>query len=328
MPYSVYVTRQIPQAGLDRLRRDCPNVDVNPEDRALTRDELLAAVRGRNGVLSMLNDRIDDAVLAAAGPQCRVFASMAAGFDNVDLAAATRRGVLITNTPGVLTETTADLAWALMLAVARRIVEGDRFFRAGQWTGWGPLQFLGHDIHGATLGLVGAGRIGTAVGRRATGFDMKLLYTDPCRNAALDQLGARQVDLDTLLSASDFVSLHLAFKENARHLIGRRELSLMKPTACLINTARGPIVDEAALVEALREHRIAGAGLDVYEQEPAPAPGLIELDNVVCIPHLGSASWTTRSKMSVMAAENLVAALKGERPPNLLNPDVLAARTD
>src|SRR5690606_32644812 len=226
-------------------------------------------------------------------------------------------------TPGVLTETTADLAWALMLATARRVVEGDRFFRTGRWPGWGPMQFLGHDIHGATLGIVGAGRIGTAVGRRSVGFGMRVLYTSRRASEPLDAIGGRRVELDTLLRESDFVSLHVALNDSTRHLIGRRELALMKPTAYLINTARGQVVDEAALVDALREHRIAGAALDVFENEPEPAPGLIELDNVVCLPHLGSATEATRGRMSRMAAENLVAALKGERPPNLVNPEGL-----
>ncbi|HOB74043.1 MAG TPA: D-glycerate dehydrogenase [Phycisphaerae bacterium] len=327
MPFNVYVTRRIPEAGLEILRRHCDRVEVNPEDRVLSRDELLAAVRDRDGVLCLLTDTIDDETLAAAGPRCRAFANMAVGYNNVDLAAATRRGIMITNTPGVLTETTADLAWALMLAVARRVVEGDRFFRTGRWTGWGPMQFLGHDVHKTTLGIVGAGRIGTAVGRRSVGFGMRLLYTDPHPSGELDRIGARRVDLDTLLRESDFVTLHVALNERTHHLIGRRELALMKPTACLINTARGPIIDEAALVEALRERRIAGAGLDVYENEPEPAPGLVELDNVVCIPHLGSATEATRAKMATMAAENLVAALRGERPPNLVNLDVLAAQS-
>lgn len=324
MPFNVYVTRLIPEAGLEILRRHCRRVEVNPDDRVLGRAELLAAVRGRDGVLCLLTDTIDEEVLAAAGPACRVFANMAVGYNNVDLAAATRRGVMITNTPGVLTETTADLAWALMLAVARRIVEGDRFFRTGRWPGWGPMQFLGQDVHGATLGIIGGGRIGAAVGRRAVGFGMRLLYADPRPSTELDSMGARRVDLDALLRESDFVTIHAPLDESTRHLIGRRELELMKPTAYLINTARGPIVDEAALVEALRNRRIAGAGLDVYENEPQPAAGLVELENVVCIPHLGSATQATRGRMASMAAENLVAAMRGERPPNLVNPEVLA----
>jgi glyoxylate reductase len=326
MQFQAFVTRAIPEPGLEIVRWACARVDVNPEDRVLTRQELLQGVRGRDGVLCLLTDTVDDEVLAAAGPQCRVFANYAVGFNNVDVAAATRRGILVTNTPGVLTETTADLTWALLMAVARRIVESDRHFRTGKWTGWGPMQFLGRDIHGATLGLIGAGRIGTAVALRSVGFGMKLLYTDVTENDRLGRLGARRVPLEALLAESDFVSIHLPLGEDTRHRIGRCELERMKPTAYLINTSRGPIVDEKALVEALKARRIAGAALDVYENEPTPAPGLVELDNVVCIPHLGSATGATRTKMAVMAAENLVAALRGERPANLVNPEALSAK--
>jgi len=323
MPLSVYVTRKVPEAGIAVLRDHGVRVDVNPHDRALTREELLSAVGGRHGIVSMLSDTIDDEVLAAAGPQCKVFANYAVGFNNIDVAAATRRRILVTNTPDVLTETTADLAWALMLGIARRIVESDRFFRTGRWDGWGPMQFLGHDIHGATLGVIGAGRIGTAVATRASGFRMRVYYVDAADNDALDRIGARRVDLETALRESDFVSLHVPLVGETRHLIGRRELAMMKPTAYLVNTSRGPVVDEAALVEALRARRIAGAGLDVYEHEPSPAPGLTERDNVVCIPHLGSATEATRARMATMAAENVIAALTGRRPPNLVNPEAL-----
>ena len=321
MSFNVFVTRKIPEAGLTILRERCGVVEVNPEDRVLTREELRAGVRGRDGVLCLLTDEVDDAVLAAAGPACRVLANYAVGFNNVDLAAATRRGIWVTNTPGVLTESTADLAWTLMLSVARRIVESDRYFRTERWTGWGPMQFLGRDVCGATLGIVGGGRIGTAVARRAVGFDMRLLYTDVQASKALDGLGGRRVDLPTLLRESDFVSLHVTLSDETHHLIGKDELALMKPTAYLINTARGPVVDEAALVEALKAKRIAGAGLDVYENEPAVTAGLTALENVVCIPHLGSATEATRSKMAVMAAENLVAGLEGRTPPNCVNPE-------
>jgi len=298
-------------------------VDVNPQDRNLSRADLLAAVSGRHALLTMLNDVIDEQILEAAGSSCRVVANYAVGFNNIDVAAATRRGILVTNTPGVLTETTADLAWALMLAVARRICESQAFLRAGKWDGWGPLQYLGQDIHGATLVIVGAGRIGTAVGLRGTGFRMRLLYVDRQENPELDRVGGRHVDLETALGEADFVSLHVPLTPETHHLIGRRELELMKPTTCLINTARGAVIDEPALVEALRSRRIAGAGLDVYEDEPALAVGLAELDNVVCIPHLGSATEATRSRMAVMAAANILAALHGREPPNLVNREVL-----
>ena len=320
---NVYVTRRIPQPGLEILEAACDRVEVNPEDRYLTREELLRAVRGRDGVLCLLTDVIDDEVLAAAGPQCRVFANYAVGFNNIDVAAATRRGIMITNTPGVLTDSTADLAWALIMSVARRVVEGDACVRSGKWDGWGPMQFLGQDVYEKTLGIVGAGRIGTATALRSVGFRMKVLYTSSRPNPELDAIGGRRVDLLALLRESDFVSIHVALNEQTRHLIGRKQLALMKPTAYLINTARGPVVDEKALVEALRERRIAGAGLDVYEEEPRITPGLTDLPNVVCLPHLGSATEATRAKMATMAATNLVAAVRGERPPNLVNPEVL-----
>jgi glyoxylate reductase len=324
--FNVAVTRKVPQSGIDLLRANCGRVDVNPHDRALSRSELLEMIAGRHGVLTVLNDRLDDEAFDAAGPQCKVFANLAVGYNNVDIAAATRRGIVITNTPEVLTETTADLAWSLIMATARRIVESDRFLRTGKWDGWGPMQFLGQDVHGATLGILGAGRIGTAVGRRATGFDMRVLYFDvvDLPNTALDGLGARRVGLHELLRESDFVSIHVPLTDQTHHLIGPAELKMMKPTAHLINTARGPVVDEKALVEALRTRVIAGAGLDVYENEPTITPGLTELNNVVCLPHIGSATTATRSKMAELAATNILAVLRGERPPTPVNHEVFA----
>lgn len=322
----VYVTRVIPEAGLSILRARCQNVEINHEDKVLPRPALLEKVAKHDGILCTLLDPIDEKVLDAAAPRCRVFSNYAVGFNNIDVAAATRRGILVTNTPGVLTETTADLIWALLLATARRIVEADRFFRTGGWDGWSPMQFLGRDVHGATLGIVGAGRIGTEVALRSVGFKMHLLYTSSRENSQINRIGGRRVDLPELLSESDFVTLHVPYNKQTHHLIGQDQLAKMKPSAYLINTSRGPVVDEIALVQSLRGHRIAGAGLDVYEEEPIPAPGLTELDNVVCIPHLGSATLATREKMAVMAAENLVAALTGERPPNPVNPEVLNFR--
>jgi lactate dehydrogenase-like 2-hydroxyacid dehydrogenase len=320
----VYVTRRLPEAALEMLRSFAESVEVNPDDRVLERRELLRAVEGRDGVLCLLTDRIDAEVFDAAGPGLKVFANYAVGYDNVDVAEATRRGVIVTNTPGVLTDTTADLAWALIFAVARRVVAGDSLARSGRWAGWGPMQLLGRDITGATLGIVGAGRIGGAVAARSAGFGMKVLYADPSPRPELERmLGARKVALDGLLAESDFVTIHVPLRDETRHLIGRRELGLMKETAYLINTSRGPVVDEKALVGALKSGSIAGAGLDVYEEEPKLAPGLAELDNVVVLPHLGSATVATRTKMATMAAENLIAALAGERPPNCVNPEVL-----
>lgn len=286
----------------------------------MTGEDLARSVRGFDAVLCMLHDPIDAAVLKAA-EGCRVIANMAVGYNNIDVAEATQRGILVTNTPGVLTEATADLTWALMLAVPRRVAEGDRVMRAGTFPGWGPNYMLGGDVTGRTLGLVGPGRIALAVAERALGFRMSLLYAGRRESPGLDALGAKRVELDRLLAEADFVSLHVPLTAETTHLIDARALSLMKPTAYLINTSRGPVVDEAALVDALAERRIAGAGLDVYEREPVMHPGLAGLDNAVLLPHLGSATFETRGRMSRIAAENVIAALQGRRPPNLVNPE-------
>ena len=324
MPYKVSVTREIPDPGIPIVREIAPDARINPDDRVLTRGELLDYVRGCDGVLCLLTDPIDAEVLDAAGAQCRIFANYAVGYNNIDVAAATARGIMVTNTPGVLTDATADHAWALLFSVARRIVEGDAFMRAGKFEGWGPLMFLGGDITGKTLGIVGAGRIGAAMALKSRGFGMRVLYADVARNEELESdLGAQWVDLDTLLAESDFVSLHVALTPETVHLINAERLGKMKPTAYLINTSRGPVVDEIALVDALTSRRIAGAGLDVYEDEPAMKPGLADCPNAVIVPHIASATNWTRSKMAEMAATNLVAGLKGETPPNLVNPEVL-----
>ncbi len=316
MSYNVYVTWPIPQGALDRLAPHCNRLDIGPgrHDRAA----LLAGVCDRDGVICTICDRIDDAVFAAAGPDCRVFASFGVGTDHIDLAAARGRGIVVTNTPGVLTDATADLTWALLLAVARRVVEGDRLARSGKWAGWEPMQLHGLSVAGKTLGIVGAGRIGTAVGLRSTGFRMSILYVDSRNQPELDAIGARWVDLGTCLAEADFVSLHVPLTGSTRNLIGAGELGRMKPTAVLINTARGPVVDEAALIDALRSGRIAGAGLDVYEHEPAIPPALREMHNVVCLPHLGSAAAETRLRMGEMVVDNLLAALAGREPPNVV----------
>lgn len=296
---------------------------MNTEDRVLTRDELLAKVKGLDGLLSLLTDRIDGELLDAAGPQLKIVANHAVGFDNVDLAAATARGVLITNTPGVLTEATADHAWALLFAVARRIPESERFLRAGKFKGWGPLMFLGGDVTGRTLGVVGAGRIGHAMALRSRGFEMRVLYADESTNPVLEQeIGARRVELAELLRESDFVSLHVPLLPGTRHLINAATLRQMKPSAYLINTSRGPVVDEAALAAALRQGVLAGAALDVFENEPAVHPDLLALENVVLTPHTASATIATRGKMASMAANNLIAGLRGQQPPNLVNVEV------
>jgi len=323
MGWNIFVTRMIPQPGIDILQKQCERVDINPEDRVLSKEELIDGVKGRDGVLCLLTDTIDEDVFEAARG-VRIFANHAVGFNNIDVEAATRHGIMVTNTPGVLTDATADLTWALILAVARRIVESDSYARAGKYKGWGPLLLLGESVAGATLGIVGAGRIGTAVVERSAGFKMNILYADTGRNEALEKnWKAKRVDLEKLLKESDFVTLHVPLLPETTHLIGSRELGLMKKSGFLINTCRGPVVDEKALVEALRTGQIAGAGLDVYENEPLLESGLADLDNAVLLPHIGSATVKARTKMAVMAAENLIAGLKGKRPHNLVNPDVL-----
>jgi glyoxylate reductase len=314
------ITRPIPEPGPTLVGRVADRVAANLEDRPLSVEELRERVRGADAVLSMLHDPIDASVLEAA-QGCRVFANMAVGFNNIDVAEATRRGILVTNTPGVLTEATADLAWALILGVARRVAEGDRVMRAARFPGWGPNYMLGGDVAGRTLGLVGPGRISQAVAERAVGFRMRLLYQGRRDSPGLEALGARRVGLEELLGESDFVSLHVPLTAETTHLIDAKTLELMKPTAYLINTSRGPVVDEAALVRALKAGRIAGAGLDVFEREPAMADGLAGCDNALLLPHLGSATFETRSRMSRIAAENVVAVLEGRKPPNLLNPE-------
>jgi lactate dehydrogenase-like 2-hydroxyacid dehydrogenase len=325
MGWNVFVTRELPKPGMDLLRESCERMDVNPHDRVLTRQELLEGVRGRDGVLCLLTDTIDDEVFEAA-EGALMFANYAVGFNNIDVDAANRHGMLISNTPGVLTETTADLAWALIFAVARRVVEADSFTRTGKFEGWGPMLLLGVDVYGKTLGIVGGGRIGTAVGLRARGFAMRVLYADVMPSPTLEgEVGARRVELDELCSEADFLTVHVNLTPETAHIIGAHELDLMKPSAILINNSRGPTVDEKALVKALREGQIAGAGLDVYENEPALAPGLVELENTVLLPHVASATVETRTKMALMAAENLLAGLRGERPPNLVNQEAFDA---
>ncbi|MCG3129188.1 MAG: putative 2-hydroxyacid dehydrogenase [Phycisphaerae bacterium] len=317
MPQRVVITRRIPPPGVERLRAAGLLPEEFPSDDPPSRAELLSRVRDVAAIVAMLSERIDAELLDAAGAGLRVVSNFAVGIDNVDLAACRARNVRVTNTPGVLTEATADIAWALILAAARRVAEGDRLVRAGEWRGWTPTQLLGLEMNGATLGVIGAGRIGTAVARRSAGFGMRVLYSHPRDNPELDgPLAARRVELDVLLRESDVVSLHIPMRPENRHLLSRERLSLLKPTAILINTARGAVVDEAALVDLLRAGHIAAAGLDVYEREPALAPGLAELPNVVLVPHLGSATTATRGRMSAMVAENVCAVLTGREPPN------------
>ena len=295
-------------------------VRVHESETKPTAGEIAAAAAGCAGIVGLVRDSIDAALMDRL-PGLRAIANYGVGYDNIEVEAATARGILVTNTPDVLTDATADLTFALLLAVARRLGEGEAMVRAGEFHGWSPAMLVGADLAGATLGLVGFGRIAAAVGRRARGFGMQLLHTARHDHAEAEALGSRRVELDELLATSDFVSIHVPLTDETRHLIGAEALRKMKPTAYLINTARGPIVDEAALGEALATGVIAGAGLDVYEREPEVHASLLTLRNVVLLPHLGSASVGAREGMSRLAAANLIAALSGERPPNLLNPE-------
>jgi glyoxylate reductase len=315
----VFVTSRMPGEILSLIGQE-HQVESYGADPPIDRRSLLRSLGDKQGLLCTITDRIDTEVLDVA-PALKVIANYGVGFEHIDVDGATRRGIVVTNTPGVLTEATADLAFALILATARRVVEGDRRIRQGKFQYWAPLLFLGQDVNGTTLGIIGMGRIGTAVARRAKGFGMKLIYHSRTRLSSAEEkeLGASWQPLEQLLREADFVTLHVPLTSHTRHLIGSRELELMKSSAYLINTARGPVVDEAALVTALRQGQIRGAGLDVYEQEPELCPGLADLENVVLLPHLGSATVETRTRMALMAADNLLAGLRGDPPPNCLN---------
>ena len=324
--YSVFVTRALPGDTIRRISKDF-QVTVYPKDRNITKDELLTYVKDADAIISMLSDPIDADVLAA-GKNLKVVANYAVGFNNIDVAAATARGIAVVNTPGVLTEATADLAWALLLAVSRRVLEGDAMTRAGKFRGWAPELLLGVPVYGQTLGIVGAGRIGRAVARRARGFGMRILYHNRSRLAAEveQELGMAYASLDELLAESDFVSLHCPLSPETHHLIGAAELSKMKPTAVLINTARGPVVDEQALLTALRNKQIFGAGLDVYEREPMLTPGLADLPNVILTPHIGTGDVRTRVAMVDMVVDDVIAVLENRRPRHIVNPEVWERR--
>lgn len=318
----VFITRRILPKGFELLR-DRVEMDVWEGELPPPRDELLRRARGVDGLLCLLTDKVDAMVMDAAGAQLKVISNMAVGFDNIDVAEATRRGIPVGNTPGILTDATADFAFALLLAAARRVVEADRFTRAGRWQTWGPGLLLGADLTGATLGIIGYGRIGQALAKRARGFDMRILYYDPAPVAA--EGGAQAVELDTLLAEADFISVHTTLNPQTYHLINERAFNLMKPGAVLVNTARGGVVDPQALYEALVNHKIAAAALDVTEPEPIPMDSpLLTLENLAIAPHIASASWHTRERMSEMAAENLLAGVAGERLPNCVNPRVYA----
>ena len=322
----VLVSRRVPQEAIQMLTEHY-DVEVNEEDRALSAEELRRRLAGRQGLVCLLHDKINEELLAAT-PSLKISCNVAVGFDNVDVAAATRHGVMITNTPDVLTDTTADFAFTLLMATARRVAAADRFVRDGKFKEWKMDLFLGADIHHATLGLLGIGRIGASVARRARGFDMRVLYYDEFRPKpeVERELGVEFAPMETVLREADFLSLHVPLLSTTRHLINAGTLAMMKPTAILINTARGPVVDEQALVDALKAGRLAGAGLDVFELEPKVHSELLKLDTAVLAPHIASASVNTRQRMARLAAENCIAGLSGRTPATLVNRDVLARK--
>ncbi len=325
--WPVLVTRRLPAPAMERVAERC-DITLHEGPEAIPRDQLLREISGKLGAITLLTDRVDDEFLDAAGDRLVVVANYAVGFDNVDVPACTARGVLVCNTPEVLTETTADLAWTLMMAAARRIAEGDRFLRRKIPWIWGPEFMLGQDIHHKTLGIVGFGRIGHAMAKRGQGFGMRVIYYDVYRAATeLErELHVEFVELEELLETADFVTLHTVLSDETRHLINAERLKRMKRTAVLVNTSRGPVIDEAALADALEAGEIFAAGLDVFENEPDVHPKLLALENAVVIPHLGSATVDTRIAMGLLAAHNLIAALEGRRPPALVNPDAWEGR--
>ena len=313
----LFITNYIPEPAIKRLE-EVFEVEIFPENRAITHEELKEKVKDIDALICLLTDNIDHEIIEAAS-NLKCISVYAVGYNNIDVETATKHGIVICNTPGVLTETTADLAWALIMSCARRIVEADRFVREGKFRGWEPMLMLGNDIFGKTLGIIGMGRIGRAVAHRALGFDMKVIYYDSQVDPESVPTDYIAVDLTTLCHNSDFISIHTPLTPETRHLIGEKEFNLMKSTAILINTARGPIIDEQALISALKENKIAGAGLDVYENEPVIPEELIKLSNVILLPHIGSASYETRTKMALLAAENAIAVIEGKNPPARVN---------
>jgi glyoxylate reductase len=324
----ILVTQKVPNPAYPLLEA-IGDVEANKEEGVIwPYEELLRRGPGHDYIYGLLTDNIDARFLeacAASTPRLKMVANMAVGFNNIDVEAATRLRIAVSNTPGVLSDTTADLAFALLMATARRIPEAERFLRAGKYKGWGPLLFCGAEVHGSTLGLIGAGRIGKLMSKRASGFEMKVIYFDVNRMPAEDEekYHMTYMPMDEVLQLADFVSVHTPYMPSTHHLISERELKLMKPTAILINTARGPIVNEKALVQALQMNMIAGAGLDVFENEPAVEPELLTMENAVLLPHIASASLNTRTLMATMASDNIVAHYHGQPPPNILNPEVL-----
>ncbi len=319
MAFKILITRKIPDAGLRLLREKGYFLEINESERPLTREELKEKIKDCDAVIALLSDRIDQEIMDAA-PRLKVVANYAVGYNNIDVDYATQRGITVTNTPDVLTAATADLSWALLMAVSKRIVEADAFVRAGKFKGWAPELFLGHDVTGKTLGIIGAGRIGQAVGRRAAGFEMTVLYHSRTAKPEFEAAaGARRVSLEHLLQTSDYVSLHCPLTDETYHLLDERRLKSMKPGSILINTARGPIVDEAALAQVLKEGPLAGAGLDVYEHEPQVHEALLSLKNVILLPHIGSATTETRNEMARMVARNVIAVLEQGQALNPVN---------
>jgi glyoxylate reductase len=324
MKPKVYLTRLLPPAVMTRLENET-QLTWHSEDHVATKAAIITGAKDCDVLLCNITDPVDAEILAAC-PKLKVIANFGVGFNNIDVAAATARKIPVTNTPGVLTDPTADIAFALLLAAARRIGEGERLVRAKQWTGWNPMQLLGADVSGATMGLIGFGRIGKAMAKRARAFDMPLIYWNRTRLSDEEEqaCGATYMSMEDVLKNSDFVSLHVAYTPDTHHLLGAEQFAAMKPTAFVINTARGPVIDEAALVQALQSKTIAGAGLDVFEREPELHPGLYECESAILAPHLGSATIGTRTKMGMIALENLLAVCSGQRPPNCVNPDVFA----
>ncbi len=318
----VFVTRMILEQGLHMIQEFC-DAEIWLDDLPPTREVLLKRVLGMEGLLTLLTDRIDAELMQAAGKNLRVISNHAVGYDNIDIAAAAKLGIPVGNTPGILTDATADFTFCLLLSSARRIIAADQFVRSGKWKTWSPSLLLGSDISGATLGIIGFGRIGQAVARRAAGFNMQVIFHDPNRNEDVAGINARQVDLDTLLRQSDFISIHTPLTTQTHYMIDAASFNKMKPNAILVNTARGGVIDSAALYAALKHRRIQAAALDVTEPEPLPLDSpLLELDNLIICPHIASASNSSRARMSIMAAENLIAGLKGEKLPNCVNPEI------
>lgn len=322
----IYVTRELPERGL-KIIKDHFETEVWPEYAPPPKKVIIEKAKNVDALATLLSDKIDAEVFDAA-PKLKIVSQLAVGFDNIDIPEATKRGIYVTNTPEVLTDTTADFAWTLLMAVARRVVEADKYVRTGQWkVGWHPAMLTGRDVFGTTIGIVGAGRIGYAMAKRAIGFDMKILFYDVIPRPEMQKLGAKSVGLETLLKQADFVTIHVPLMKETHHLINEQRLKLMKKTAYIINNSRGPVVDGKALYKALKEKWIAGAGLDVFEQEPTPMDDpLLKLDNIVVAPHISSASLETRSRMAEMVAGNLVDFFEGKKPPNLVNQDVLKVR--